>query len=142
MLFRSKREGITNQFSLKFIDECDRIHRFINSLNEDLMKEVKKRKDFNIEGSITNIILCDIENLILLTSVQYLMSLGYNVDVLVFDGMMVRKSDKPIDEDLLSGLSGYVFEKTGYEIKFVEKDLDTSIDLDKYEDVEIGRAHV
>ena len=133
-----KREGITNPFFLKFKDECTRIHKFINSLNDDLMKEVKKRKEFNIDGSITNIILCELENLILLTSVQYLLSLGYSVDVLVFDGMMIRKDeDKPLTEELFTNLSGYVLDKTGYDIKFVEKELDTTINLDEYEDEEI-----
>ena len=37
---------------------------------------------------------------------------GYKVDVLSFDGCMVRKEDKEITADLLSGLSGYVYEKT------------------------------
>ena len=137
------REGFTNAFFLKFKDECKRIHTFINSLNPDLLKEVKKRKEFNIDGSITNIILCDLENLILLTSVQYLLSLGYNVDVLVFDGMMVRKGEEGITEELLNGLSEYVYEKTGYQMKFVEKELDTTINLDEYEDmVEVAETPV
>jgi len=131
------REGITNPFFLKFKEECTRIHKFINSLNEGLMKEVKKRKDFNIDGSVTNIILCELENLILLTSVQYLINLGYSVDVLVFDGMMIRKDEnKPLTEELFINLSGYVLDKTGYDIKFVEKELDNTIDLDVYEDEE------
>lgn len=129
-----KREGITNPFFVKFNDECERIHKFITSLNPDLLKEVKKRKDFNINGSITNIILCEMENLILLTAVQYLMSLGYDVDVLVFDGMMIRKVDgKPITSELLDEMNKYVLKETGYDIKFAEKELDTSIDLSIYD---------
>lgn len=131
-----KFDGITNQFFVKFKDECDRIHKFIASLNEDLLKEVKKRKDFNINGSITNIILCEKENLILLTAVQYLMNLGYNVDVLVFDGMMVRKvKGLLITQELLDEINKYVLENTGYDIKFVEKELDKSIDLSIYETI-------
>jgi hypothetical protein len=57
------------------------------------------------------------------------------VDVLVFDGCMVRKDEnKKITDELLNRLSDYVCEKTGYKIEFVEKDLDTSIDLSLYED--------
>ncbi len=48
------------------------------------------------------------------------MTSGYNMDVLVFDGMMIRKRDKPITEELLGGLGGNVFEKTRYEMEFVE----------------------
>ena len=132
-----KREGITDAFFMKFQSECQRIHTFIASLNPKLLKDVSKRKDFNINGSLTNIILCNLENEILMYSVQYLMNEGYNVDVLVFDGCMVRKREGIyITDELLSGLSGYVLEKTGYEIKFTEKQMDTSIDLSKYETTE------
>ncbi len=47
---------------------------------------------------------------------------GFNVDVLVFDGRMVRRDEiKDITDELLSGVNEYVFEKSGYDIKFVEK---------------------
>ena len=119
-----KRDGITDPFFMKFKTECERIHTFIASLNPKLLKDVCKRKEFNVNGSLTNIILCTLENEILLNAVQYLMKKGYKVDVLVFDGCMVRKEDdKEITESLLSGLGGYVLEKTGYKIEFVEKKL-------------------
>jgi hypothetical protein len=52
-----------------------------------------------------------------------------NGGMLAFDGCMIRRDEnKDITDELLSGFSVYVLEKTGYEIKFVEKDLDTSID--------------
>jgi len=130
-----KREGIIDDFFTNFKNECYRIHKFIISLNEKLYKDVCNRKEFNKEGSLTNIILCQIENNLLLHSVQYLLSIGYNVDVLVFDGFMVRKEDdKPITEELLKILSDYVFEKTNYRMKFNEKPLDNSIDLSIYND--------
>ena len=53
--------------------------------------------------------------------------------MLVFDGCMVRKQDKEITEELLGGLSDYVYDKTKYKIKFVQKQLDKSIDLSIYE---------
>ena len=59
------------------------------------------------------------------------MNEGYNVDVLVFDGCMVRKDEnKEITDELLNRLSVYICEKTGYKIEFVEKDLDKSIRRD------------
>ena len=128
-----KRDGITDPFFMKFKTECERIHTFIASLNPKLLKDVCKRKEYNVNGSLTNIILCNTENEILLYAVQYLMLEGYNVDVLVFDGCMVRKKDKEITEELLSRLSDYVYDKTKYKIKFVQKQLDNSIDLSIYE---------
>jgi len=130
-----KRDGITDPFFMKFKTECERIHTFITSLNPKLYKDVCKRKEYNANGSLTNIILCNLENEILLNTVQFLTNEGYNVDVLVFDGCMVRKDEnKTITDDLLNRLSVYVYEKTGYKIEFVEKDLDTSLDLSIYED--------
>lgn len=130
-----KRDGIVDEFFSNFKNECCRIHKFIISLNPELYKDVCKRKDFNIEGSLTNIILCEIENNLLLHSIQYLLSKGYNIDVLIFDGFMIRKDkDKLITEELLNELSNYVFEKTQYRVKFTEKALDNTINLDKYED--------
>ena len=130
-----KREGIVDEFFSSFKNECSRIHKFIISLNPELYKDVCKRKDFNLEGSLTNIILCEIENNILLHSVQYLLSKGFNIDVLVFDGFMVRKDkDNLITIELLNEVSDYVFEKTKYKVQFTEKALDNSINLDIYED--------
>ena len=123
-----KREGITDAFFMKFKTECERIHTFIASLNPKLLKDVCKRKEFNVNGSLTNIILCNIENEILLTAVQYLMKEGYKVDVLVFDGCMIRKEDdKEITNELLGGLSGYVYEKTKYKLNLLKKNLITQL---------------
>jgi hypothetical protein len=74
------------------------------------------------------------------------MSKGFNVDVLVFDGCMIRKEeDKEITENSLNGLNEYALEKTGYDIKFIEKELEVSIDLSCYEspynDIEASIAY-
>ena len=106
-----KRDGVTDPFFMKFKTECERIHTFIASFNPKLLKNICKRKELNVNGSLTNIILYSIENKALLTSVQYLMKENYEnykVDVLVFDGCIIRKGeDKEIINDLLSGLSAY-----------------------------------
>jgi hypothetical protein len=65
------RDGITDVFFTKFKIECERIHTFIASLNPKLYKDVCKRKEFNAKGSLTNIILCTLENEFLLNAVQY-----------------------------------------------------------------------
>jgi hypothetical protein len=87
-----------------------------------------QEKEFNVNGSLTNIILCSLDNEILLNSVQYLMNEDYNVDVLVFDGCMIRRDEhKDITDEILTGLSDFKF------VEKVQKDLDTSIDLSIYE---------
>jgi hypothetical protein len=98
-----KKERITEPFFTKFKIKCERIHTFIDSLNPKSYKDVCKRKEFNVNGSLTNIILCNLENEILLNAVQYLMGKDFKVDVLVFGGCMIRKEkDKEINSFLYS----------------------------------------
>ena len=59
-----------------------------------------------------NVILCKFENELLLTVIRYLKSTDYNVDVLVFDGIVVRKEDcKIIIDELLANISSFVKQK-------------------------------
>jgi hypothetical protein len=58
----SKREGITDAFFVRFKNKCERIHTFIASLNPRLLKDVYKRKYFNVNGSLTNNNHCTLEN--------------------------------------------------------------------------------
>jgi hypothetical protein len=65
------------------------------------------RKEFNVNGYLTYIILCRLENEILLNFVQHLINEDYNVDVLVFDGCMIRlEENMAVNDELLTGLSG------------------------------------
>ena len=82
---------IVDKFLYQFKQEISLIHKNITAFHPDLLKSVKSRKDFNVNGTMMNVLLCKLENEILLTAVQYLKSLNYNVDVLVFDGFMIRK---------------------------------------------------
>ena len=111
--------------------EIKEIHNLIILKNETLYKSLKKRKDFNIEGSLTNVILCDLENLVITTAYHYLITNGFEVCVLVFDGLMIKKNDIhiPFPAETLKDMSNYILNKTGYDVKFIEKQLDDSIDL-------------
>ena len=100
-----KRDGITDPFFVKFKLECERIHTFISSLNQKLYKEVCKRKNYNTNGSLTNIILCNIKNEILSNAVQY----------------------KEITADLLSGLSEYVMKKQKLKLNSLKNNLMTQL---------------
>ena len=111
---------IDDKFFKDFKKEINLIHLQINTLNKELETIIKRKKDYNVNGSITNTILCDIENTILLSSVSYLINKGYNVDVLVFDGLMVRNNNGLPD---LKELSEHIKEKLDYDIKFTEKPL-------------------
>lgn len=125
------RDGITNRFYMELKKEIKEIHKLIIIKNETLYKSLKKRKDFNIEGSLTNVILCDLENLVITTAYHYLITNGFEVCVLVFDGLMIKKNDIhiPFPAETLKDMSNYILNKTGYDVKFIEKQLDDSIDL-------------
>ena len=82
-----------------------------------------------------------------MTAVQHLKSIEFNDDVLVFDGLMVRIEEGPhrrlkslarssADDNLLSSLSQYVKDKSGNEMKFVEKSMEQTIDLSIYGNLE------
>ena len=125
-----KREGLTMKYLVNFQKEMSSIHTKIALLNKDLVRDIKRRKTHNIEASASNVILCRIENECLLYAVQYLKSLGFNVDILIFDGFMVRKDDNNIiTPEILKQISKYVCDKTGYYIDFEIKPLDNTLDL-------------
>lgn len=121
-------------FLYDFKQEISRLHKQICNLNQDELKKVKRYKDYNSEGTMMNILLCKLEHLILMNSVHFMRNEGYNVDVLVFDGFMVRKEDKEVTQETLKQLQKYIKEKTNYDIEFVEKAMEITIDLSKYPD--------
>lgn len=126
------KEGITNRFYIELKKEMKEIHNLITLKNDSLYKSLKKRKDFNIEGSVTNVILCDLENLVITTAYDYLTLNGYEVCVLVFDGLMIKKKNDSLDSfpiEVFETMSNYILEKTGYKVNFTEKPLDATIDL-------------
>ena len=79
-----------------------------------------------------NIMLCDIENNILLTMINYLNdnNLVKNKITLVFDGFMIPKENlKDINIDnLLVELEQHVFDELEYKIKLVVKPMTQLID--------------
>ena len=120
-------------FIYDFKEEIKGIHDAVCRINSDEYKKVSRRKEFNKEGSMMNIILCKLEHLVLMNAVKFMTEKGYNVDALVFDGFMVRKI-KELNNDTLVELSNYIKEKTDYDIVFVEKTMENNIDLKSFSD--------
>jgi len=131
---------IPGTFLYDFKKEIQSIHEHVCRLNPDEFKKVQRRKEFNKEGTMMNIILCKLEHQILMNSVLFMRQEGFNVDALVFDGFMVRKN-KELTPDTLDNLQKYIKDKTDYDMYFVEKAMENSIDLSKYPDpIEEGRV--
>ena len=125
------REGISDEFFKNFKLEIYEIHNQIIKLFPDRYNKIKSRKDFNASGSLTNIILCEIENELLIHAYNFLSGEGYEITTFVFDGFMVSK-DKILDDDMLLKLSDYVKLKSGYKVDYLIKDFDSTIDLSIY----------
>lgn len=120
-------------FIYDFKEEIKGIHEAVCRINTEEFKKVSRRKDYNKEGTMMNIVLCKLEHQVLMNAVMFMTEKGYNVDALVFDGFMVRKI-KELSSDTLEELREYIKEKTDYDIVFVEKTMENSIDLKKFAD--------
>ena len=124
---------INNVFIEKFKDEIKLIHKQVCSLNPEEFKRIKLRKEYNPEGSMMNIILCKLEHLVLMNAVLFFREKGYNVDVLIFDGFMIRKEEgKLMTTEILEDLNNFIKNKIDYDVKFVEKTINNIIDLSIY----------
>ena len=94
----------------------NKYNNIYNTINDN------KKEKKNINGSLISHILQDIENEILMCIYSECIKRNYEVGVLVFDGLMIKKSDIKID---LSILEISVKENLNYVIKLIEKDMNT-----------------
>jgi len=117
----------------KLKKEIVSIHKQICIINGEEYKKVIRRKEFNPEGTMINILLCRLEHQLLINAVAFMTEKGYNVDVLVFDGFMVRK-DKELTPEVLPELKKYLKDKTDYDMNIVVKEMKDIIDLSKFND--------
>ena len=115
-----------------FKNEIQEIHTAIAEKNPELLKAVKATKAFNVNGSVMNHILCDIENTILCSCIEFLKLKGVSVEnvVLVFDGFMLPKG---LEIDL-DAMTAYAEQKTGYSVQMVEKPMTCALDISAFPD--------
>jgi hypothetical protein len=103
-------------------------------LYPDIEKIAKKYKDkefVNIKASTLSIIIQIEENKILMSIYDQMRRLNRQVDVLVFDGLMVRKleNENEFSSELLDSVVNYVKINTNYDIKLDIKPMDNIYDL-------------
>lgn len=140
-LFTSGILSICPEWVSAYKGEMTGIHEAIMQLEptyaEMGLKNAKDKKAkggfFNPTGSAVNLLLCDIENKVLMTMVNYLKQQGLSVAhiVLVFDGLMLFKKDL-LGHDvskLLEGMEEAVRIHNGYDVKIVEKPMDEGFKL-------------
>lgn len=111
-----------------FAKEIDAIHTHLIEKNkedyDDHCQRLKKSgKDYNFKGSYVNILLCELENEVLMHIFDFYGKPANSV--LCFDGIMLPKSvDPKLDE-----CSEYIEAKTGIALKLAVKPMDMAFDL-------------
>ena len=132
-IINGSEEEIQGKFFRQYKNEMIEIHKEIVKLNKEEYSKIKKKETKNPDGKLINIILCRLEHQILINAVYFLKSKGFSVDVLVFDGLMIRKN-KELTAKTLKDLNKYIKDKTHYNMNFVEKEMVDYINLSKYPD--------
>lgn len=92
----------------------------------------RKGKSQNIGGRVISHLLCDIENQLLMSSINYLKSIKVSVKnvPLCFDGFMINSSSFDPNPQNLQLLSEFVSKETGYRMTFVCKPMTIIIPLE------------
>lgn len=127
-----KKKIIKNKFYLDYCNEIINIQKKLKDKNKNLLKRLideKEEKD-NLEGKLTNYLLCKYENQILQLIIKDL-----DVSILMFDGFMIKKElieDKNKFIKKLNSLSKKFYIK--WDIK--DNDLSLEEDLRKIKKVE------
>lgn len=89
----SKTDPKINQFFKNFDKEMKDIQNFLWSLEKyNFIKSDVDTSKGNTRGSFLNLILCKCENEILELTVNYLIDMGYEINTLCFDGLLIKGS--------------------------------------------------
>jgi len=92
--------------------------------HKELMAAIRRQK-CNTWGSFLSHILQTEERYIMLAMRDALIELGWSVDVLAYDGVMIRKrEDAEVDDDLLRSVEESVAQATEYSIALMNKPFD------------------
>jgi len=117
----------------QYIFENEPTYKTLGIANAKKKQELYKTKSSNELGSTMNIMLCDIENNILQSMINYLekKKIIKSSLVMVFDGFMILKEDlKDIDiNELLKKLEKNVHEELNYKIKLEVKPMKDIINV-------------
>lgn len=124
------KDLITSDTLTAFYNEMQVIQKEIADRNQSFYKYAKNRKDkeYNINGSTTAYLLQDIESQIIISADNFFTKNGWSSDVLVYDGLMIRKTKEITENDLLN-VNKYVEKEHGYKVEFLIKPMDEGYDI-------------
>lgn len=94
-------------------------------------KTYQGKKGYNIEGTTTNYVMCNLENMVLMYMYDFFKLQGISVGVLVFDGLMIEKSLVTSQrlEVLLTECSEGIYKDFGIKIPILEKQMDEGYEV-------------
>jgi hypothetical protein len=106
---------------INFYNELIAIRERVMELEPKKVKIAeKKEKEYNLEGTVVNYVMCDLENKVLMEMCNYFHSQGLQAECLCFDGLMINKKSvtlEQLEEKMLEECESYVEEQTGICIK-------------------------
>jgi hypothetical protein len=145
LMFLGSFEGWLKDNNLKRIETCNAdaleeelktIANNIVNCNDDLKNIIRRSKDdeakTNIDGSTVSYFLQDYERQVLEVVYEYLLENNYiknNEAILCHDGIMIRKEN--YKDSILEEISNQVLLKTGFNVKYIVKEMNEGISLDK-----------
>lgn len=97
-----------------------KLHLMMDPSYAALLAAVRSQ-DANTYGSFLSYILQTEERKVMLAMRQFFMDRGFNVDVLAYDGIMVRKCLLSITDEYLRAAEDFIFQSTGYRIQLAIK---------------------
>lgn len=135
LYMKFREEHTPPEWLRSFIKQIPKIHELMmkDPTNAKLIRLLGGANRDNLEGSLCNHIMCEIEDDILMACIDYVKSLGLSVEevVLAFDGFQLLKEVKEeIDDEFLDNISKYVKTKTDYDMKFMVKPMTCVINLE------------
>ena len=120
----SKTDPKINQFFKNFDKEMKDVQNFLWNLEKyNFIKNDVDTTKGNTRGSFLNLILCKYENEIIELTVNYLTDIGYEINTLCFDGLLI-KGNHYDNVDLIEKLDNLT---KNWNIKWSYKPHDTSI---------------
>lgn len=116
----------------KFKKDVKEVHKSIseNPAYKKRLSEISEEKGYNEIGTLISEIFQEIENECLCKCIEYVGKMNKKAlskIVLIFDGFMISREEH-IDERWLKELSEYVTKETGYEVKYIKKEMNDTID--------------
>jgi hypothetical protein len=125
--------GYTDDYFLvPLYEEVQNVAKKFSHLSqyEDLVDACRKEKPKDYLKSLVAYITQTAERRVLLAMRDYLTSAGWSMDVLIYDGGMIRKrTDAACDDALMTAISTSIKEATGFDVQVKEKPLIGFTDL-------------